>query len=165
MPGSNIQAIGEAATMNYGKRFVVQPGDEGSTEQDRPRVHGQAHESHEHGGAEDPEARRAHGQAAVSALRGRQAVAADRPAGARRRRQGRRDPPRVRRDEPAGDVGRSASSSRARRRPRTISSGGSTGARRARARSRSSIARITRTCWWCASTSWCRSRSGRSATS
>ena len=33
-----------------------------------------------------------------------------------------------------------------------------------RARSASSTARTTKTCWWCACTSWCRNRSGRSAT-
>ena len=62
------------------------------------------------------------------------AVAAGRAAGARRRRQGRRHAACVQRHEPAGDVGRSASSSRARRSSPTISSGAPTCARRARAR-------------------------------
>ena len=57
----------------------------------------------------------------------------------------------------------SASSSRARSRPRTIFSGGPMRARRAGARSRSSIAPITKTCWSCASTSSRPDRSGRSA--
>ena len=87
-----------------------------------------------------------------------------RAAGPRQRRQGRRDQARRRLPQPArrergvvrrADRWRSAS---------TISSGGCTATRRAWASSPSSTARTTRTCWWCACTTWRRRACGRSAT-
>ena len=85
-------------------------------------------------------------------------------AGARHRRQGRRHQARRRLPQPARRERRLLRRADARGARSTTSSGACTATRRGWASSRSSTARTTRTCWWCACTTSCRRSSGRSAT-
>ena len=97
-------------------------------------------------------------------LGGGEARGPGRPPGHRRRRQGRHDPARHGGVQPAGLPGHVVQGpDRRGARPR-LPVARPPARCRARARSGSSTARTTRTCWSCASTSWSRRRSGRGAT-
>ena len=93
-----------------------------------------------------------------------EALGAHRAAGHRCGRQGRHHQEGHGGVQPAGLPGHGVQGADAPRSSPTTTCGGSTRRCRARARSASSTARTTRTCWSCASTTSCRRRSGARAT-
>ena len=151
--------------MNYRKKLMVTPGQDVPAEGFDPGLRWrQASPSRRRSKQLDRYKAEA-GRHAADVVRRPQPCAADRAAGHRRRRQGWRLLARGQRHGPAGLQGAGLQAADTGGEGRTISSGASIRMRRPRARSRCSTARITRTCWSSASTSWCRRRSGRRATS
>ena len=153
----------EGDAVDFRKKLIVEPGSKVRLKDIDPGYHGK-HESEDEAADDLTKNVARLDRAAGAALRRAQACAPDRAAGHRRRRQGRHLLARDDGDEPAGhhrDRLQAADRGGARARLPLARASARAGAA---ARWRSSTARTTRTCWWCGCTSWCRRRSGRSAT-